>query len=227
MSQQLTFHRARSDEQIQQRRDGFLDAARTLLAQSGIEAVTLNALANAVNLSKSNLYRYFESCEDVLAEIYHQEAKLLSADLISSFKSIPRHNDLSSCAALFSNACGGRPMFCALHTKMAGSVEQGISPKRLAQLKTSYARLSAEVAYALHEAVPALGHEGAAMAIRMFMHHLAGCWQFCNLGPNAEAAIALAQLTQYQRPFRQVMAQSCHTILIGLVAQARETEAHP
>lgn len=227
MSERLKFHRARSDDQIRQRREAFLDAARTLLAESGVEGVTLNALANAVNLSKSNLYRYFESCEDVLAEVYHQEARRLSADLISSFKSMPRRNDLSSCAALFSNACGGRPVFCLLHTKMAGSVEQGISLDRLMELKTSYARLSAKVAHALLEAVPALGERGAAIAVRMFMHHLAGCWQYCNPGPNVKAAIAQAGLSQYQQPFRQVMAQSCHTILIGLAAQAHEEDPGP
>lgn len=217
-----TFHRARSHEQIQQRRDAFLTAGRELLQASGVEGVTLNALAKAVNLSKSNIYRYFESREDVLAEIYHQEAQALSADLTSAFKSIPRRNDLSSCAALFSNACGSRPLFCVLHTQMVGSVEQDISCDRLVALKTSYAQLTGQVAQALHEAVPELGEAGAQAGIRMFMHHLAGCWQFCNLGPNAEAAIQQAGLTQFQRPFRQVMAQSCHTILIGLVSQARE-----
>lgn len=222
MTNQNTFHRARSHAQIQQRKDDFLSAARDLLHSSGAEGVTLNALAKAVNLSKSNIYRYFESREDILAEVYHQEAQALSSDLISAFKSIPRRNDLSSCAALFSNACGGRPLFCTLHAQMASSLEQDISLDRLVELKTSYAEMTQKVAEALHLAVPELGEKGAAVGIRMFMHHLAGCWQFCNLGSNAEAAITQAGLTHFQRPFRQMMARSCHTILIGLAAQARE-----
>lgn len=223
MSNHLTFHRARSDEQIQQRREGFLAAARALLEESGIDAVTLNSLANAVGLSKSNLYRYFESREDVLAEVYYNEAELLSEDVIASFKSIPRRNDLSSCAALFSNACGGRPIFCLLHSQMVGRVEQHISLDRLVGLKTDYARMSMAAAQALYEAVPALGERGARRGIQMFLHHLAGCWQFCNLEENAKAAIEKAGIEQFNQPFRQLMAQSCHTILIGLVEHAKET----
>lgn len=196
-----------------------------LLKEAGIEAVTLNSLAQAVGLSKSNLYRYFESREDVLAEVYYTEAELLAEDVIASFKSIPRQNDLSSCAALFSNACGGRPIFCLLHTQMVGRVEQHISLDRLVNLKTEYARMSMDAAQALYEAVPALGKHGAARGIQMFLQHLVGCWQFCNLGENATAAIEQVGINQFRQPFRQLLAQSCHTILIGLVAQAKEGPA--
>ncbi len=70
--------------------------------------------------------------------------------------------------------------------------------------------------------VPDLGERGAMRGIQMFLHHLAGCWQFCNLGENAQSAIEKAKIDQFNQPFRQLMAQSCHTILIGLVEQAKE-----
>ncbi|MBE7452074.1 MAG: TetR family transcriptional regulator [Kofleriaceae bacterium] len=64
-----SFQRAREPEQKEQRRRALLDAAAALLADGDLEAVTLSAIARAVGLAKSNVYRYFESREEILLEL--------------------------------------------------------------------------------------------------------------------------------------------------------------
>ncbi|MEU8345133.1 helix-turn-helix domain-containing protein [Spirillospora sp. NPDC048832] len=50
-----------------------LDGARALVAEEGIEALTLAALARRVGLSRPGLYEYFRSRDDLVAAILDEE----------------------------------------------------------------------------------------------------------------------------------------------------------
>lgn len=50
-----------------------LDAARALVAEEGIEALSLAALARRVGLSRPGLYEYFRSKDDLVAAIVEEE----------------------------------------------------------------------------------------------------------------------------------------------------------
>ena len=50
-----------------------LDAARALVAEEGIEALSLAALARRVGLSRPSLYEYFRSKDDLVAAIVEDE----------------------------------------------------------------------------------------------------------------------------------------------------------
>ncbi|XRQ13621.1 TetR/AcrR family transcriptional regulator [Actinomadura welshii] len=50
-----------------------LDAARALVAEEGIEALSLAALARRVGLSRASLYEYFSSRDDLVAAIVEEE----------------------------------------------------------------------------------------------------------------------------------------------------------
>jgi AcrR family transcriptional regulator len=51
----------------------FLDAARALVAEEGIEALSLAALARRVGVSRPGLYEYFRSRDDLVAAIVEEE----------------------------------------------------------------------------------------------------------------------------------------------------------
>lgn len=50
-----------------------LDAARALVAEEGLEALSLAALARRVGLSRPSLYEYFRSKDDLVAAIVEEE----------------------------------------------------------------------------------------------------------------------------------------------------------
>ena len=57
------WQRARSDEQKEQRKAVLLDAASRMLESRPLDGISLNAIAREANVSKANVYRYFESRE--------------------------------------------------------------------------------------------------------------------------------------------------------------------
>jgi AcrR family transcriptional regulator len=224
MTAQHDFQRARSEEQVQQRRDDIVKAARHLLETDGSASVTLVAIGKHIGLAKSNIYRYFDSREDILCEIFLQESDALADELCDGYRGIPRRNDLSNCATVFANACASRSMFCVLHTELAGTLDQHISAERLVSLKTEFARLMNRTAQALETAAPDLGENGSIAAVRMFLHQLAGCWPFCHLSDAAQTAVDNSDYSRFSQPFRKTFSQACYVILLGL-AQIDEEDA--
>lgn len=62
-------------------RENVLRAAARLFTSQGYEKSTLREIADAVSLSKSGLYHYFPSKQDILAEIAQHAVKALTSDL--------------------------------------------------------------------------------------------------------------------------------------------------
>ncbi len=65
MTDDLTFQRARKPEEQQLRRAAILAAAAELFDAEGAQGAGLNAIAARAGFTKSNVYRYFESREEV------------------------------------------------------------------------------------------------------------------------------------------------------------------
>src|SRR5688572_27042209 len=73
MTATQTFQRARKPEEIEARRVTLLAAAAALFDEEGPQGAGLNAIAARAGFTKSNVYRYFESREDVLLSLFHME----------------------------------------------------------------------------------------------------------------------------------------------------------
>lgn len=70
------------------RQDAILEAAQSLIAAEGVDAVSMAGLAKATGLSRPAIYQYFASKEDVLAELVINEMADLSNAIESHIKDI-------------------------------------------------------------------------------------------------------------------------------------------
>lgn len=68
--------------------EAILEAAQTVIAAEGVEAVSMAQLAKATGLSRPAIYQYFSSKEDVLAELVINEMADLSNAIDSHMKGI-------------------------------------------------------------------------------------------------------------------------------------------
>jgi AcrR family transcriptional regulator len=66
------------------RREAMLDRAAALFAEAGFQGTSMAALAAACNVSKSLLYHYFPSKEDVLYEVMASHLDQLVADVAAA-----------------------------------------------------------------------------------------------------------------------------------------------
>src|ERR1700712_566291 len=67
----MTFRRARSDEQREERRRAILETTAAMLGEMPVAQVSLNEISRRVGLAKSNVLRYVESREAALLDLLH------------------------------------------------------------------------------------------------------------------------------------------------------------
>jgi AcrR family transcriptional regulator len=136
------FQRARSPEQIAQRRAAVLAAAEQMLAELPVSEITLNELSRRVGLAKSNVLRYFESREAVLLALLARESQTvldeLAAELVlTSGAEASVADRCERLAATIAAALARHPQLCDLNSNSAAVLERNISVETAAAFKRS------------------------------------------------------------------------------------------
>ncbi|TDD32067.1 TetR/AcrR family transcriptional regulator [Actinomadura sp. KC06] len=124
-----------------------LDAARALVAEEGIEALSLAALARRVGLSRPSLYEYFRSKDDLVAAIVEEE--------------LPRWASLVERALAGPDDLGGKVeayirsqlevMTDGRHAAAVALVEHALAEPALERIRDGHAQLLRPLAAALEE----------------------------------------------------------------------------
>ena len=204
------FQRARRPAQKAQRRHDLLAAASALLAEGGLEAVTLSALARAAGLAKSNVYRYFGSREEILLEILVEDEAAWLAELERELAPLAGVGDLEAVATIVSRTIAARPVTCQLIAAVASVLEHNLSADAVLRFKTRVLELSIRIRNALHAALPQLPHAHTEALLRYLHALVAGLWPMANPAP------LLAPLLE-EPPFRP-LACDFETDLRGALA---------
>ena len=213
------FIRARSPEHKAQRAAMILSAAALILDRDGIDGVTLAAIAKEAGVVKSNLYRYFESREEILFRLMLSETVGLVDACERAMENLPT-NDIAAISAEFARLFASSPRFCLLISQMAPILERNISVETLIEMKRETVGNIFRIAKLLHQKIPDLGEVGAVQALHSIIYQIAGLWPMAN--PPAAVLKALEQpdLSFMKLDFEPAMAQTFEFILEGVCAKA-------
>ena len=77
--------RARSDEQIEQRISEIVDATARLYEENRFEEITFAMIAKEADFTRSNLYRYFQTKEDIFLELMKHDITFWRKDFLENF----------------------------------------------------------------------------------------------------------------------------------------------
>ena len=128
----MTFQRARSDEQREVRRRAILDTAAAMLHEMPVTDVSLNELSRRVGLAKSNVLRYFESREAVLLELLDYFLQNWLTELADELAvgidaGLPAADRAEQLAEVLSRSLAGRVVLCDLFGAQGGVLEHNVS----------------------------------------------------------------------------------------------------
>lgn len=213
------FQRARSPEHKAQRAEEILIAATRVLDRHGIDGVTLAGIAAEAGVVKSNLYRYFESREEILIRILTVEADALIAEVSAAVARLDRPDDLRAMADIFAASCTRRPRFCLLLSRMGPILERNVSVETIGQIKCGMVGPMQAMAAALLDAAPSLGTGGASFAVKALTHVVAGLWPMAHPAPPVAQALAIPGLAMFREDFETALARTGHALLEGIRVQ--------
>ena len=211
-----SFVRARKPAQKAQRRRAILDAAAELLAEGGLDKVGLNAIARQSGLTKSNLYRYFESREQILLELLITDEAEWVTSLEVALAPLAGSNDAEAVGSALARSLCEHPRLCMLTTVLGTVLEQNVSLETVVAFKQQALALSIRISNALYTALP----EHGLAAIAEFGHYVhalvAGLWPITHPAPVVKQAVERPEFAIFRHDFETDLRRSITILLLGL-----------
>lgn len=211
-----TFQRARQPAQKEQRRNAILAAAADLLADVGYDAVSLTAIADRAGLSKSNLYRYFESREEILLALLADDVVGLTEEVEEELAPFAGTGDREAVVRVLVAAWVERQRLCQLVSVLSSVLERNLTERPVVDFKLRVLGLNRRIVNALHAALPGLPVERCATFLRLGGALAAGLWPLANPSSVVARVQARPELAGTEYVFARELARGFEALLAGL-----------
>jgi AcrR family transcriptional regulator len=214
------FQRARRPEEKEARRQQILTAARKLLAERGVGELSLNELARRSGVSKPNVYRYFESREDALLQLWVDEVRELGERLEQAFVPIAP-GDVAGVIAVVVSSFAAQPLLCELTSIVSPVLERNLSVDAIVRAKTNLATLIVQIAALLRSRLPFVSLEDWSWLASAAATWIAGVWPAVNPPPAVAEALARADFSAMQPLFERDFSRLLSVLIEGLMKRAQ------
>lgn len=209
------FIRARTPEAKAKRRLAILAAAKELLSQGGLEHTTLSAIATTAGITKSNIYRYFESREEILMRLLTEDLRQTSEMLAQT---LPKEGHLEAVATALATGLAATPRLCLLISITASTLEHNITTNTLRDIKRDMLASLETTAGALVKAVPEISLEQAESATHTLFALVAGLWPLSTPATALKALYQEPEFARFNQDFTEMLTRSTQNMLKGIVA---------
>ena len=195
-----------------------LETARAAL-RGGMEIsdLGLNELARQAQMTKSNVYRYFENREELLLALLEEETVQWLADLGARLGATQRAT-AQQMAHAFAAASAATPLMCRLLSILPSIIEHNVSPERLTTFKIKAVALMADVARQLHACAPAIPFERYVAFMRQAMALMIGLWPLAHPRDVMAQVLSLPELQPLRYDFQTDLEAGLLQLLRGLAS---------
>ncbi|MFZ6720506.1 TetR family transcriptional regulator [Undibacterium sp. Ji49W] len=216
MTTSETFQRARKPEQKEERRMHLLATAKAAL-HGGMEVsdLGLNELARKAQMTKSNVYRYFENREALLLALLEEESVLWRGELVERL-AITQQATAEQIAQAFAGASVAYPLMCRLFSALPSIIEHNVSRERLTEFKLNSLALMVGLAEQLHLSAPTLPFESYVRFVRLAMAMLIGLWPLSRPASALAGVLSLPELQALRYDFETDFTSGLLLLLRGL-----------
>ncbi len=141
----MNWQRARTDEKRNERKEAIYKAAYTLFKNNGYDKVSFNAIAVEAGFTKSNMYRYFSSKDEIFLNIFADLFELWASDFSQQLRTLEQEAAAKAFADIWLNSMLLQPKLLDLMPILFTSLERNSSFEQLLEFK----RFSVNLLYGL------------------------------------------------------------------------------
>ncbi|MCG8315447.1 MAG: TetR/AcrR family transcriptional regulator [Pseudomonadales bacterium] len=215
MKSECRFIRARQPEQKEQRRSQILESAAYLLERDGFDSVSLNGIARQTGVAKSNIYRYFESREDIFLQLLKEDWMNWLDNIEQSLAPLENSDDIDAVVDTISNAVAASPRMCQLISVLASVLEKNLSEEMLFKFKLESVQLGQRLILVVQKALPGLRSENLFPAIHSIIALIAGLWPLGNRNELMEKVMNRPELKAFKIEFTTSLNSAMKLIIKG------------
>jgi TetR/AcrR family transcriptional regulator len=208
-----TWQRARTETQVRARVDQILDAAAELFRTHEFTDVTMGKIAQAAGFTRSNLYRYFTSLEEIFLTMYVDDAQAWAEAVAGEFRA---RMDNASFVERWVGLLTRHRRLTELTPLLAPVLERHSSPETYEKAKRAIAGVAGPVAAAVRIALPDLSEAEAFSLLRFSQVFMAGAWPMSRRSDWQDETLNRLQLHSMKIDFVDVMTEALTVFLCGL-----------
>ncbi len=214
----MNWKRARTDEKKSERKDAIYEAAFTLFKKNGYDKVSFNGIATEAGFTKSNMYRYFSSKEEIFLNVFGDLFQSWFEDCTARLKNLEQNATIESFAKTWVDSLIAHPQFLDLTPLLFLSLEKNSSFDQLLTFKRMSKDLLYRITIDISRVYPDIQNEKAFRFLTLSYAAMANYWA---ANSQSEPLIKIYQLEEFKelKPnFEHDLTTSIEVILKGLKA---------
>jgi AcrR family transcriptional regulator len=210
-----TFTRARQPDQIEERKVAILESALTLFVDNGLENVSLSDIASRIGCAKSNLYRYFETREDIYLHVLQREGAAWEKKAHSSLKKLDGNGTVPLVAEALSKSFAGAKTYCSLMSVINSVLEKNLSAERVLNFRSTFYRRRERIATLISSALPGVPKESVEPLMFSIFAHVAGLWPLSHPDVETKKWLSKPEFEHLKLDFEEEMTRFLVTLFKG------------
>ena len=207
------WQRARSDEQIELRVKQILNAAAMVFREEDYEKVTMQKIAARAGFTRSNLYRYFTTKEEIFLSLLVNDTERWVQDLAADLGANLSRRDFIN---VWISVLRGHTRFLELFPLLSLSLERNSSREVYRNTKIAFGNILSSLEAVIHKALPGLSSDAILNLLRFSQIVAAGAWPMCRRTEMQEEVLKELNIPFLQPVFFPVFEEMMETYLRGL-----------
>ena len=215
----MNWQRARTDEKKNERKEAIHQAAFTLFKKKGYEDVSFNSIAKEAGFTKSNMYRYFSSREEIFLNIFSDLFKIWTDDCIKGLQTLKQEAEAPDFAKIWVTSFLSHPQFLDLTPLLFVSLEKNSSYEQLFQFKNLAKNLLYQVSIEICRVYPDITGENAFKFLNLSYAATSGYWAASAQNEVLEKIYQQEMLKDLKIDFEKDLTDSIEIIIKGIRAK--------
>ncbi len=212
----MKWQRARTDEQKEQRLAEILDATARLYEQSSFEEITLAAIAREAAFTRSNLYKYFRSKEEIFFEFLKYDVRKWRRGLVSEFAATTTCT-VSEFAETWVTVLTGNQRLLRLVSVLYGHLEKKSSLEGLIDFKQMANHEFGELSDLLCRLFPTLGGEQALKFLQLQLAASIGLYTMTDLSETQRQVLERPEFEHFKIDFAVCFREAVEYLIQGFL----------
>ena len=204
-----------SAELTNARREEILAACRKLYETMSFKDITLKEIGQQTSFTRTSIYNYFETKEEIFLALFAQEYECFTSDL----DSLCEQNEsmtLDELSSALAHALERRPLMLKLLSMNMFDMEANSRMERLIAFKKAYGASKDAVDRCLKKFVPDLGEQGRQTFLYAFLPFVYGLYPYTMVTEKQKQAMAEAGISYVYMSTYNMAYDFIRTLMGGL-----------
>ncbi|MCW8863246.1 MAG: TetR/AcrR family transcriptional regulator [Colwellia sp.] len=212
----MNWKRARTDEKKNERKEAIYEAAYTLFKANGYDKVSFNGIASEAGFTKSNMYRYFSSKEEIFLNVFASLFEQWFEDYCARLQKLNEDERVDNFIKAWVHSFLAHPKLMDLMPILFSSLEKNSSYQQLQAFKRLSKSLLYRITLEIGRIYPQVQGEKAFRFLSLGYAVTVNCW---TANSQSEALTKLYQEEEFKdlKPdFEYDLSESIEIIIRGL-----------